>query len=92
MFYKLMNMDDDLEINLQKSDLFSGGLTILRLAGYKINELNRKKDLLSTILKEFGIRFGEKLLEILNMMMKFDPKDRCSSFSEIDYLLKVKKI
>ena len=26
------------------------------------------------------------------MMMKFDPKDRCSSFSEIDYLLKVKKL
>ena len=24
--------------------------------------------------------------------MKFDPKDRCSSFSEIDYLLKVKKL
>ena len=87
-----MNMDDDLEINLQKSDLFSGGLTILRLAGYKINELNFKENLLSTILKEFGIRFGEKLLEILNMMMKFDPKDRCSSFSEIDYLLKVKKL
>ena len=59
MFYKLMNMDDDLEINLQKSDLFSVGLTILRLAGYKINELNFKEDLLSTTLKEFGIRFGE---------------------------------
>jgi len=24
------------------------------------------------------------------MMMKFDPKDRCGSFAEIDYLLKVK--
>ena len=23
-------------------------------------------------------------------MMKFDPKDRCGSFAEIDYLLKVK--
>ena len=26
------------------------------------------------------------------MMMKFDPKDRCGSFAEIDYSLKVKKI
>ena len=26
------------------------------------------------------------------MMMKFDPKDRCGSFAEIDYLLKVKKL
>ena len=53
----ITNMDD-LEINLQKSDLFSVGLTILRLAGYKINELNFEEDLLSTALKEFGIRFG----------------------------------
>ena len=28
----------------------------------------------------------------MKMMMKFDPKDRCSSFAEIDNLLKVKKI
>ena len=59
MFDKLISMDDDLEINLQKSDLFSGGLTILRLAGYKINELNFKEDLLSSTLKEFGKRFGK---------------------------------
>ena len=59
MFYKLMNMDDDLEINLQKSDLFSVGLTILSLAGYKIVEFNFKEDLLNTTLKEFGIKFGD---------------------------------
>ena len=59
MFYKLMNMDDDLEINLQKSDLFSVGLTILSLAGYKIVEHNFKEDLLNTTLKEFRIRFGD---------------------------------
>ena len=50
MFYKLMKMDDDLEINLQKSDLFSVGLTILRLAGYEIVEHNFKEDLLNTTL------------------------------------------
>ena len=38
--YKNKNMDDELEINMQKSDLFSVGLTILRLAGYKIVEHN----------------------------------------------------
>ena len=26
----------------------------------------------------------------MKMMMKFDAKDRCGSFAEIDYLLKVK--
>ena len=26
------------------------------------------------------------------MMMKFDPKDRCGDFAEIDYSLKVKKL
>ena len=26
------------------------------------------------------------------MMMKFDPKERCGSFAEIDDLLKVKKL
>ena len=40
MFNKLMKKCDDLEINLQKSDLFSVGLTILRLAGYNIVEHN----------------------------------------------------
>ena len=59
MFYKLMNMDDDLEINLQKSDLFSVGLTILSLAGYKIVEFNFKEDLLNKTLIEFGIKFGD---------------------------------
>ena len=58
MFDKLISMDDDLEINLQKSDLFSGGLTILRLAGYEIVKHNSKENLLSTTLKEFGTRFG----------------------------------
>ena len=61
MFYKLMKMDDDLEINLQKSDLFSVGLTILRLAGYEIVEHNFKEDLLNTTLLEFGKRFGDYL-------------------------------
>ena len=28
----------------------------------------------------------------MKMMMKFDPKDRCSGFAEIDYSLKVKKL
>ena len=28
----------------------------------------------------------------MKMMMKFDPKDRCGSFAEIDYLLRVKNI
>ena len=46
--------------------------------------------MLNTTLKEFGIRFGDELLEILKMMMKFNPKDRCGGFAEIDYLLKVK--
>ena len=59
MFYKLMSMDDYLEINYQKSDLFSMGLTILRLAGYKIDGHNQKENLLFTTLKEFGIRFGD---------------------------------
>ena len=40
MFYKHLSNDDKLEINLQKSDVFSVGLTILRLAGYSIVELN----------------------------------------------------
>ena len=57
MFYKLMKMDDDLEINLQKNDLFSVGLTILSLAGYEIVEHNFKEDLLNTTLMKFGIRF-----------------------------------
>ena len=59
MFYKFMKMDDDLEINLYKNDLFSLGLTILRLAGYEIVEHNFKENLLNTTLIEFGIRFGD---------------------------------
>ena len=59
MFYKFMKMDDDLEINLYKNDLFSLGLTILRLAGYDILEHNFKENLLNTTLIEFGIRFGD---------------------------------
>ena len=54
-----MKMDDGLEINSWKSDLFSMGLTILRLAGYEIVEHNFKEDLLNTTLIEFGIRFGD---------------------------------
>ena len=59
MFDKLMSMDENLEINLQKSDIFSVGLTILRLAGYEIVEHNFKEDLLNSTLLEFGKRFGD---------------------------------
>ena len=59
MFYKNMKEDNDLEINLQKSDLFSVGLIILRLAGYEIVELNFKEDLLNTTLIEIRKRFGD---------------------------------
>ena len=61
------------------------GLTILSLAGYEIVEHNFKEDLLNTTLIKFGIRFGDKNFKIMKMMMKFDPKDRCSGFAEIDY-------
>ena len=40
MSKKHLSQDDNLKIDLQKSDLFSTGLTILRLAGYSIDELN----------------------------------------------------
>ena len=40
MSLKHLSQDDNLKIDLQKSDLFSAGLTILRLAGYSIDGLN----------------------------------------------------
>ena len=51
--------DDNLKIDLQKSDLFSAGLTILRLAGYSIDGLNFWEEKLKTTLKEFETRFGK---------------------------------
>ena len=82
-------MDDNLEINLQKSDVFSTGLTILRLAGYSIFELNQKEELLKITLEEFGNRFGDNLFQIIKMMMQFKSKDRCN-FSDV--LIRVKYI
>ena len=40
MSFKHLNEDFQLKIDLQKSDIFSTGLTILRLAGYSIDDLN----------------------------------------------------
>ena len=42
-------------------------------------------------LEEFKIRYGNKLYEILKIMMKFNPKDRCN-FSDVYYLIQVKLI
>ena len=59
MFEKLLKKDFNSEVNLQKSDLFSLGLTILKLAGYEIVGHNFKEDLLNTTLIEFGKQFGD---------------------------------
>ena len=40
MSKKHLSQDDNLKIDLQKSDVFSTGQTILRLAGYNIDGLN----------------------------------------------------
>ena len=40
MSFKHLSQDDNLKIDLQKSDLFSAGLTILKLAVYIIDVFN----------------------------------------------------
>ena len=59
MSFKHISQDDNLKIDLQKSDVFSTGMTILRLAEYSIDELNYKEEKLKTTLKEFETRFGK---------------------------------
>ena len=40
LFIKIQK-DDDSYINIEKSDIFSAGLTILNICGYKINGFNQ---------------------------------------------------
>ena len=58
MFDKFNNGDQGLNINSEKSDIFSVGLTILRIGGFYVNNLNSSEQLLNDTLKNFEKKFG----------------------------------
>ena len=58
MFNKYNNGDQELNLNSEKSDIFSVGLTILRIGGFNVNNLNSSEQLLNDTLKNFEKKFG----------------------------------
>ena len=58
LMYKYMNGDEEQSINVQKSDVFSVGLTILNLCVTNIKGLNRNESKLKKDMEEFQEVYG----------------------------------
>ena len=91
----VINQVKQVEHNMFKSDVFSAGLVLFQMAALRdVNGFNQKTDncngerLIYDGLRMLSKKYSNKIIEILNLMLKFDENER-PNFIELEkYLAK----
>ena len=94
----VINQVKHVEHNMFKSDVFSAGLVLFQIAALKdVNGFNQKTEncngerLIYEGLKMLGKKYSNKIIEILNLMLKFDENERPNFIELVRYLAKNKE-